>query len=252
MNNKADVWAELTPADLIERMYERTNADGVLYVPSFFTDEDFEGEKSLRCVMGWEKPDDCFAVLQEYDQLRSAIEQIAERCDRGGNFDEGGYEALTEKQKAVCDTYLCGFASDDIFDTERIYEIHESLATVALIREHCADILAGKELDECSADFLRDYMKEKVSEEDEAYYQRFNQARDQEARQRFGNSPFARPLVMHAWRYFRVLTLEAPDPILNNEAKALAFALTLFRWCKRYEYVDSAVRCHFDRLNQTE
>ena len=57
MNNKADVWADLTPSDLIERMYERTNADGVLYVPSFFTDEDFEGEKSLRCVMGWEKPD---------------------------------------------------------------------------------------------------------------------------------------------------------------------------------------------------
>lgn len=53
-------------------------------------------------------------------------------------------------------------------------------------------------------------------------------------------------------RYWKLLTLEAPDFIVNNEAKALAFALTLFRWCNRYEYVDSAVRCHFDRLTQTE
>lgn len=252
MNNKADVWAELTPADLIERMYERTNADGVLYVPYFFTDEDFEGEKSLRCFMGWEKPDDCFAVLQEYDQLCSAIEQIAEQCDRGGNFDEGGYEALTEKQKAVCDTYLIGFDSDEAFDFERIYEIREKLETVGEVRRIRKAVNAGEKLDQWSADFLRDYAGETVTREEEEYYDRYMDGRIAEAKKRLGDSPFAYQTVLRALRYWKLLILEALDIIMNNEAKALAVALTLFRWCNRYEYVDSAVRCHFDRLNQTE
>ena len=53
---------------------------------------------------------------------------------------------------------------------------------------------------------------------------------------------------MHVLRYHKLLTLEAPEIITNNEARALATALTLFRWCKKYEYVDNAVRHHFDRL----
>ena len=247
MSKKIDVWADLTPEDLIEKMYERTDADGVLYMPSFFTVDKHEDEESLRCVMNWEYPNDCFSVLQEFDQLRSALEQIAERGDRYGLLDEDDYAALTAAQKEVFDTYLCGFASDDDFDTERIYAISESLDTVAFIRELCAEIISGKELSEGSADYLRDFMKERVSEEDKAYYQRFQKARDQEARRRIGDSPFAYLFVMHAWRYFRLLGLKAPDIIVNNEAKSLASALTLFRWCRKYEYVDNAVRLHYDR-----
>ena len=37
MNKKVSVWENLTPEDLIEKMFERTDADGVLYMPSFFT-----------------------------------------------------------------------------------------------------------------------------------------------------------------------------------------------------------------------
>jgi hypothetical protein len=40
---------------------------------------------------------------------------------------------------------------------------------------------------------------------------------------------------MHVLRYHKLLTLEAPEIITNNEARALATALTLFRWCKKYE-----------------
>ena len=98
MNKKVSAWENLTPEDLIEKMFERTDADGVLYMPSFFTEE--HGDRaSLRCVMSWELPGDCFSVLQEFDQLRSAIEQIAERCDREGDLGEGGMRLCQKSRR---------------------------------------------------------------------------------------------------------------------------------------------------------
>lgn len=249
MNKKLSSWEDLTPEDLIEKMFERTDADGVLYMPSFFTEE--HGDRaSLRCVMSWELPGDCFSVLQEFDQLRSAIEQIAERCDRDGNMGEGGYDALSEKQKEVCNTYLTSFDSDAAFDFERIYEIREKLETIEDVREICKRVGAGGDMDQWSADYLRDYAGETVTGEEEDYFNRYMEGRIAEAGKRLGDHPFAYRTIFHAMRYWKLLTLEAPEFILNNEAKALASTLALLRWCKKFEYVDHAVRQHYDRLER--
>ncbi len=249
MNKKLSAWEDLTPEDLIEKMFERTDADGVLYMPSFFTEE--HGDRaSLRCVMSWELPGDCFSVLQEFDQLRSAIEQIAERCNRDGDLGEGGYEALSEKQKEVCDTFLTGFESDAAFDFDRIYEIREKLDTVEDVREICKRVGAGGEMDQWSADYLRDYAGKTVTREEEDYYNRYMEGRIAEAGKRLGDHPFAYRTIFHAMRYWKLLTLEAPEFIVKREARALASALALLRRCKKFEYVDHAVRRHYDRLER--
>ena len=250
MGRNIDVWSNLSPEDLIEKMFERTDADGVLYMPSFFTGETLDKEESLRCVMNWEFPNDCFSVLQEFDQLRSDLEQLVDHCDRYGTLKEGEYDALSERQKAVWNTYLLPFSCDDAFDGDRLAEIQERIDSIEYTHQICEEILAGKEQDELSMQILNDGVNTKVSAAEEAYVSQSLEARKAECRRRLGDSPFAFYTVMHAKRYHRVLAMKAPDIILSNEAKALASALVLFRWCRKYEYVDNAVRQHYDRLEQ--
>ena len=248
MNKKVSAWENLTPEDLIEKMFERTDADGVLYMPSFFTGRDSEEAESLRCVMRWELPNDCFAVLQEFDRLQVTLGRLAEHCEYfGGDLKEGVFETLTEQQKDVWRIYLSPFESDDSFDGDRLENIDERISSKKSTREICEDIIAGKEIDELSMSILHDGINVKVSEEEEAFANSFCEARKAECRQRLGDSPFAYYTVMYAKRFHKLLTLEAPDIIVNNEAKALASALTLFRRCKKYEHVDNAVRLHYDR-----
>lgn len=250
MSKKVNVWEDLTPEDLIEKMFERTDADGVLYMPSFFSGGDPEEVDSLRCVMCWEQSNDCFAVLQEFDQLRVTLEQLAERCERvGGDLKEGVFEALTERQKDVWRIFLSPFDSDNTFDGDRLEDIDERISSIESTREICEEIIAGKEMSDLSLSVLHDGINVKVTEEERAYVSSFYEARKVASRQRLGvDSPFAYHVILYAKRFCRLLTLEAPDIIVNNEAKALASALTLFRWCKKYEYVDNAVRRHYDRL----
>ena len=250
MGRIIDVWSGLTPEDLIEKMFERTDADGVLYMPSFFTGETPEKEESLRCIMNWEFPNDCFSVLQEFGQLRSDLEQLADHCDRYGILKEGEYDALSERQKAVWNTYLLPFSCDDAFDGDRLAEIQERIDSIEYTHQICEEIIAGKEQDELSMQILNDGVNTKVSAAEEAYVSQSLEARKAECRRRLGDSPFAFYTVMYAKRYHRVLAMKAPDIILSNEAKALASALVLFRWCRKYEYVDNAVRQHYDRLEQ--
>ena len=250
MGRDIDVWSGLTPEDLIEKMFERTDADGVLYMPSFFTGETLDKEESLRCLMNWELPNDCFSILQEFDQLRSDLEQLVDHCDRYGTLKEGEYDALSERQKTVWDTYLLPFSCDDAFDGDRLAEIHERIDSIEYTHHICEEIIAGKEQDELSMQILNDGVNTKVSAAEEAYVSKYWEARKAECRKRLGDSPFAYHTVTYAKRYHKVLAMEAPDIILANEARALAAALTLLRWCKKYEYVDNSVRQHYDRLEQ--
>lgn len=203
--NDVEVWEKLSPEALIEAMFERTDADGVLLLPVFFADEQEDAE-TLRCVMDWKTPADCRAVQQEFCALREAIERIAQVSDDEGCLKGAAYAALPEAQKQVFDVWLRRFPSDKEFDTGWISEISERLE-----------------------------LGDQASPEEKAYYDRFHAARDAECRRRLGDNAFAYRAVMRAMRYHRLLTLHAPDFILQNEARALAAALTLLRRCKAAE-----------------
>ena len=203
--NHVEVWEKLSPEKLIETMFERTGDDGVLLLPAFFADEQEDAE-TLRCVMDWKTPDDCLAVVREFRGLRDAIERIAQVSDSDGSLKEAAYAALPEAQKQVFDVWLRRFPSDKDFDTGWIFEISERL--------------------------------DEASPKEKAYYDRFHAARDAECRQRLGDYPFAYRTVMRAMRYHRLLTLHAPDMILQIEARALAAALTLLRRCREADEQD--------------
>lgn len=206
--NHVDVWEKLSAEDLIGKMFERTGEDGVLRLPAVFVDPQREGE-TLRCVMDRKTPDDCLAVQQEFRALRAALDSIAQVSEDDGCLKGAAYAALPEAQKQVFDTYLRPFASDKGFDMRRIIETGERLE-----------------------------LGDAVSPEDMEYYDRCHAARDAECRRRLGDHPFAYRAVMRAMRYHRLLTLHAPDMILQNEARALAVALTLLRRCAEADEQD--------------
>ena len=203
--NHVEVWEKLSAEELIEKMFERTDADGVLLLPAFFADEQEEAE-TLRCVMDRKTPDDCQAVMQEFRALREAIERIAQVSDSDGCLKDAAYAALPEAQKQVFNVWLRPFPSDREFDTGWIFELSERL--------------------------------DEASPEEEAYYDRFHAARDTECRRRLGDNAFAYRAVIRAMRYHRLLTLHAPDFILQSEGRALAAALTLLRCCKEADEQD--------------
>lgn len=200
--NHVDVWKDLFAADLIEKMFERTDDDGVLVLPAFFGDEEEEAD-TLHCLMDWKTPGDCLAVQQEFNELRAAIERIAQMSDDDGCLNGAAYAALPEAQKQVFDVWLRPFPSDKDFDTGWISEISERLE-----------------------------LGETASPEEDEYYDRFHAARDTECRRRLGDKAFAYRAVIRAMRYHRLLTLHAPDVVLQIEARALAAALALLRRCE--------------------
>ena len=202
--NQIDVWENLSAEALIEKMFERTGEDGVLVLPSFFSEAQREGI-CLRCVMDWKQPGDCQAVLQEFRALRAAIERIAQVCDENGSLEESAYEALPEAQKQVFDVWLRPFPSDEDFDMGCIFEIGERL--------------------------------DAASPEETEYYNRFHAARDEECCRRLGDNELAYRSVLRAMRYHRLLTLHAPDAVLRIEERALAAALALLRRCRDADVV---------------
>ena len=201
--NRVEVWEKLSPEELIETMYERTGEDGVLGLPAYFADPEREDE-TLRCVMDWKTPDDCRTVVREFRALREAIERIAQASDSDGCLKESAYAALPEAQKQVFDVWLRRFPSDREFDTGWIFEIGERL--------DAGDAVSPKEND---------------------YYDRFHAARDADCRRRLCDNEFAYRTVIRAMRYHRLLTLRAPELILQGEARALAVALAQLRWCRQ-------------------
>ena len=246
MKMVSDCWEGLNAEDLIEKMFERTDADSVLYMPSFFTGDDDDRE-SLRCVMCWELPGDCFSVMEEFAALREALDRIASVFGKGEDYSEEKKNLLDEKLFSVWNTYVRPFETEG-FDLDRIRDIEERLAVMEDVREVCGQISSGKEIDQISADFLRDCMDVSVPTEEKAYYERYCGVVMDDARRRLGDRPFAYRTLLHARRYCRLISFDAPSFILEREAQALASALALYRYCKKYEYVDHAVRRHYDRL----
>lgn len=246
MKMVSDCWEGLNAEDLIEKMFERTDADGVLYMPSFFTGDNDDRE-SLRCVMSWELPGECCAVMEEFVSLREALDGIASVLGTGEDYSEEKNNLLSEKLFPVWNTYVRPFETEG-FDLDRIRDIEERLAITEDVREVCGQISSGKEIDRISADFLRDCMDVSVSAEEKAFYEKYCDLVMDDARRRLGDRPFAYRTLIHARRYCRLITLEAPSIISEREAQALASALALYRYCRRFEYVDHAVRRHYDRL----
>lgn len=100
----------LTPVETIVSMFEHTDTDGILCIPSWPYDDDAEQGMLYQCRMNWNKAD-LENVLRQYENCCDTMREIAPKFD---SIRSSGTEVLPEAQKAFWNTYLRDFASEDI------------------------------------------------------------------------------------------------------------------------------------------
>ncbi len=100
----------LTPAETIVSMFDHTDADGILCIPAWPSDDDAEQGMLYQCRMVWNEADRD-AALRLFERCYETVREIAPKFD---SIRSSGTEALSEAQKAFWNTYLRDFASDDI------------------------------------------------------------------------------------------------------------------------------------------
>lgn len=101
----------LTPVETIVSMFEHTDTDGILCIPSWPYDDDAEQGMLYQCRMNWNE-EDRDAALRLFESCYETMKKIAEKYDSFRS--EADAEILPEAEKQFWNTYLRDFASDDI------------------------------------------------------------------------------------------------------------------------------------------
>lgn len=236
---------DITPKEYINLMKERTDEQGTLLIPGWYYDNNDQSSLTYKCKMDWNYYDH-EAVVKEYDKLYKCIRRISYVYDEISKDDVANKKLFdSEDVFNVWNTYIRDFEIRDI-DMAKIYDIEEKLETVAEIKEISGNIAQGKEVSESEKEFLKSYMDITVTRKEKMYYEKYLKAIYSEAEQRVGNNICAFDLVMRARRLCRLMSLDAPNAVLRIEARTLAAALVLHKFCKSKELVTNTVRHEID------
>lgn len=221
--------------EAIMDMFEHTDEDGVLYIPGWPYDNNYDEEESFyKCKMNWNKADAEKAVA-DFGALYEALEAIAKIPDyREPDFD---VKSLPSDLQPVWNTYIRDFETDDSFDMDLIMDISDRLGTVAMIDYIARKMEMGSDVSEEEYSLYNDCKDTSVSESEEALLDEYLDAIHYEAAQRVGVSEVAYDVVIRAKRLCRLLSLGAPAIILRNEASLLAQAMVIRNYCEEMEVV---------------
>lgn len=222
----------MTPARTINEMFECTDENGILYIPGWPYDGVYEVQ-FYKCIMNWNKTDRD-ALIEEHSVLMSALAQLAERYDYIQTAED--VKSLPDNLQIVWDTYIRDFETGDI-DLDIINEISDSIDTINCVKSTAARIAAGEFLDDEELAFYNDYKDESVSDNDMALYAQYKDFVYADSERRVGNNIAAYDVVIRAKRLCRLINLNAPEVIINNESCLLAQAMVVHKYAKSMEVV---------------
>lgn len=200
-----------TPAQCIRAMQADT-FEGVLHFPRW--DEDEDSSEYYVCKMNWTAFDAERAVA-EYEQLRDKLERIAAgSADAADLREKSAAVAADPLLSEVWDTYIRPFETEG-FDDAHILWIQEGLE------------LPG------------DNGEDAPTAEDLEYYDRYCDAVYADCARRLTGSVCTYETVIRARRLCRLMTLHAPQVIVESEACKLAAAIALRAYCTEMEPVEA-------------
>ena len=247
---------ELSPEDFITLMFERTDEDGILYVPALYrtpagwelgVPETYDNE-SYRCKMNWnlfkyEK------VLKKFQKHLDIIKQIGniKKEDR----EKGIETKLNGELQEFWNKFLENFDTGDI-DTDKIDDISERIDITAFVKYIAKKIAAGEEVEESDRKSLAEYVDVEVSKEERNYYDKYINAIWSDCEKRVGKSVAAYDVVIFSRRLCKLLELCAPTLIIQNETHALAEAFVLHECCTFYEIVDNRIRLRIEQIENMD
>ena len=227
----------LTPEEFIELMFERTDLDGILLIPGWHYDgvswDANDIRDSYRCHMSWTFTD-MERITSQFHKLYSALEKIAPHMRNVSIIQDP--ELL-----AVWNKYLRGLDAGGL-SREKAQDIEDRLHTQRWVQSIASNIAKGQPLEDYEKNVLIEYMNISVSDEEKAYCEQFQNNLYKDAQKRIGGKIWAYAVIFHARRVCRLIQMNAPAMIINNEAKSLAAAMVVNAFGDAQERVDNSIR----------
>lgn len=195
-----ETYEALTPTECADLMLERTGADGTLRLPAWpYDDHEDAGNGVLDLKMDWNK-EDLEDLKTEYEELLDALESIAPVWNRLGSTEKYNRKLLSARDFEVWNTYIRDFEIDGI-DADEVSELLENKASGV-----------------------------RLFEEEEELCERYAEAIYADSESRLDSPLAAYDVIIRAKRLCRLMSLEAPDCVINNEAKLLVQAMAVNRF----------------------
>lgn len=189
--------AHLTPIDFVRAMYKHTDCDGALRMPkNFGTDEERDDEFDI-FKMSWSR-DDLNLLLSEFQELYAGLSEIAKV-----------YDKLDNNPKLVRDT----LDNPVLFD---IWHLYLQRPQWYGEEERMLDVALKKEA-----------QAEELSAEEERLLEKYRAEELRESVKNLGGNRFAYDVHMHALRLCKLMSLGAPEIVIQNEARALIACMAL-------------------------
>ena len=241
---------DITPEDYISLMFDRTDLDGILYIPGWHYDRpgwetDAPGSTdendSYRCRMSWSMRDRDH-LIGEFQRVYANLEKLAampQPKDAPGELSE------------VWSKYLRPLDAGQL-DKERIARIYDKMDTAAWIRQLAGNLANGYALEEFEKTALIEYMDVAVSQEERDYYQQYLSSIHRDAQGRVGGTLCAYEVICYARRLYRLMQLNAPAIVIRNEARTLAAAMALNWFGLSRDLVDNEIRLNLERMEQMD
>ena len=220
---------ELSPETLIAQMFDKTDEKGVLLVPAhpYRAGKYTEGRKWLRCVMEWTSGDRD-RIIKEFDDLYNALAEIAAASPELGESSAENEEVLSP---AVLDIWriYCTDLGDGLFEKE----LERSIDGL-IDRELFPELEPGRG-SRRAAERLRSRHRVDIdplpADEEMFLYWKHNFDLKADIRTRYGSGPFAFDVCIRMKRLYYLLVFDAPESLIDREAKRLAKYMVLDRYC---------------------
>ncbi len=248
---------ELALEDFITLMFERTDEDGILYIPGWhydgpgqgFSDENHTDENdSYRCHVDWNLSDyeNLLQVVKVHIALLNFLSKHHPDLLKIADPAEAEKELEHKEFIDFWKQYLRPLAPKE-FDYQKLYDIEDRMDVSEYVKTIAGEFSRGVELDDFERTFLADYLDTKVTKEEEDYYQKFVSAIYKEAEDRIGGKLCAYDVVIRSRRLFRLMVLKAPWEVVVREARFFAAAMLLNRHGKSRETVGNTRRLQIER-----
>lgn len=243
---------DLTPQEYIAEMFERTDEDGVLYLPASHT---YTGvlapwpDYDYCCRMNWN--------LARYEAVLGKFNKVYEAIQKIGQIDKALWWSSDEAKARLNDAelyriwlvYLCGFDTP-LFCDEKIMDIHDRLESIALAQEIAMRFSDGKALEDYEREILDEGLKIELSDEESRYYDEYHRIQEEQSEARVGKNVYAYETVVFAQRLCRLIELGAPEVIINSEARRFAEMFVLHEYATEVKHASSAIREQKEKLEQ--
>ena len=177
-------------------------------------------------------------VIAAYEWLFAALRAIADVSDRLNDTREENKSILSGELLDIWDTYIRPFDLGDI-DYDTVMDIEERMESAKLAAD-LAGLFEDVASDNGEEVFWHGEEASGVTAEEVALYDQYVAAVHADAERRLERVLAAYDVIIRAKRVCKLMSLNAPDIILNSEAKLLTQAMAINACAESAECVSDA------------